>query len=254
MLKTAFLFGIFLCLLPATGLLHAQPSHALQAANQAYQKKEYEEAIRKYEEILLQGYHSEALYYNLGNACYRNGELGRAILNYQRALKLDPDDENTLHNLEVAQSQLPDQVVRIQQSGVVKGWLSVQNALSTLSWSCAGLALLWLGGAGLAGWLLVGSPRRKKWALAGGILLISLSLLPFLLAYGRSQQEFFSDLAVVMAEETRLRAAPEEDSKEIRKLSEGATVEILDAIGAWNKVRLDDATEGWLPRDVMEGV
>ncbi|MCB9297119.1 MAG: tetratricopeptide repeat protein [Lewinellaceae bacterium] len=235
-------------------LLSAQPSRALQAANQSYQKKEYAEAIRQYEEILLEGYHSEALYYNLGNAYYRSGEFGRAILSYRRALKLDPGDENTLHNLQVAEARLPDPVGKIEQSGVVKAWLSVQNALSTLSWSIFGLVLLWLGGAGIAGWLLGGRPRSRKIALAGGVLLLVLSLFPFLLAYGRAQQEFFSNKAVIMVEQAPLRAAPEEDSQELLPLYEGVTVEVLDAIGSWKKVRLEDATEGWLPGDVLEGV
>lgn len=245
---------ILFCFSSASVSLSAQPVQALQAANKAYQDKAYEEAIRKYEEILLEGYHSEALYYNLGNAYYRNGEYGRAILNYQRALQIDPKDENTLHNLARVQEQLPGQVVKIQQSGVVETWLSMQNALSTRSWSILGLVLVWLGSAGIALRLLSTSRRKRKIGLAGGVLLIALSLLPFLLAYGRAQQEFFSTRAVVMAPETSLRAAPEEESKELQKLYEGATVEILDAIEGWNKVRLEDTSEGWLPKDVMERV
>ncbi|MCB0583991.1 MAG: SH3 domain-containing protein [Phaeodactylibacter sp.] len=232
----------------------AQPAQALEAANQAYQDKEYAEAIRQYEEILLDGYYSEALYYNLGNAYYRNGELGRAILNYHRALNLAPKDEDILHNLELARSRLPDEIVKIQQSGVVKAWLSIQNTFSTRSWSFMGLALFWLGCAGFAIRLLGKNQSRKKAALGIGVILIVLSVFPFLLAFGRSQQEFFSDKAVIMVEETTLHAAPEENSQEVQKLYEGSTVEILDAIGAWNKVRLEDTKEGWLPKDVMEKV
>jgi len=242
-----------LFLLPLT-LLPAQPTQALQAANQAYQDKDYEQAIRGYEEILLKGYESEALYYNLGNAYYRKGEAGRAMLNYQRALKLDPRDENTLHNIEVVRAGLPDEIVQIQMSGVVKAWLSVQNALSTRAWSAAGLALIWLGAAGLAVFLLSPARRRKKLGLLAGLLLISLSLLPFALAYGRSQQEFFSRKAVIMVEAVALRAAPEAESKAGIQLHEGAVVEIMDAIGAWFKVRLSDTSEGWLPKDVVERV
>ena len=251
MLKNTSL--LLLLLLPPLFLL-AQPAQSLKAANQAYQDKEYEQAIRLYEEILQEGYQSEALYYNLGNAYYREGELGRAILNYQRALQLDPKDKNILHNLELAKGRLQGQVGKVQQSGVVKAWLSVQNTFSTRLWSILGLAMLWLGGASLAVSLLSSIPRRKKLTLASGLLFLVFSLLPFLLAYGRSQQEFFSTRAVIMVEETQLRAAPEEDSKELQKLYEGVSVEILDAIGAWNKVRLEDTSEGWLPGDVLERV
>ncbi|MCB9350571.1 MAG: tetratricopeptide repeat protein [Lewinellaceae bacterium] len=251
MLKNTALLLIWL--LPSLSLL-AQPAQSLKAANQAYQEKEYEQAIQLYEEILQEGYHSEAVYYNLGNAYYRKEAFARAILNYQRALKLDPKDKNTLHNLGLAQARLPGQVGKIQQSGVVQAWLSVQNTFSTRLWSILGLAMLWLGGASLAISVLSGIRRRKIRTLAGGVLLLVLSLLPFLLAYGRYQQEFSTTKAVVMVEETQLRAAPEEDSKALQKLYEGVSVEILDAIGAWNKVRLEDTSEGWLPGDVLERV
>ncbi len=244
---------LLLCLF-SPALLAARPTQALQAANQAFQDKDYEQAIRKYEEILQQGYESEALYYNLGNAYYRSGEPGRAMLNYQRALKLDPGDENTLHNIEVVRAGLPDEIVTIRPSGVVKGWLSVQNALSSRAWSILGLAMVWLGAAGLAIFLLGSRRRPKKMGLAAGIILISLSMLPFLLAYGRSIQEFSGKKAVVMATETALRAAPEEDSKAVLALHEGVVVQIVDTIGFWYKVRLSDTREGWLPKDVVERV
>lgn len=244
---------LLLCLF-SPALLAAWSTQALQAANQAFQDKDYEQAIRKYEEILQQGYESEALYYNLGNAYYRSGEPGRAMLNYQRALKLDPGDENTLHNIEVVRAGLPDEIVTIRPSGVVKGWLSVQNALSSRAWSILGLAMVWLGAVGLAVFLLGSRRRPKKMGLAAGIILISLSMLPFLLAYGRSIQEFSGKKAVVMATETALRAAPEEDSKAVLALHEGVVVQIVDTIGSWYKVRLSDTREGWLPKDVVERV
>lgn len=251
MLNNTFVLAAILLLSP---FLQAQPAQTLEAANKDYQDKEYEAAIQKYEEVLQRGYGSEALYYNLGNAYYKNGQAGRAVLNYQRALQLDPQDKNTLHNLEVVRAGLPEPPARIQPSGVVEAWLSVQNALSSQSWSIIGLAMVWLAAAGLAIWLLGGARRRAKLGLAGGVVILTLSILPFLLAYGRSRQEFFSTRAVVMVQETPLRAAPEEESKELQKLYEGATVEILDALEGWNKVRLEDTSEGWLPEEVVEGV
>ena len=238
-----------------TATIVAQPpAQSLKAANKAYQEKDYRQAVREYENILAKGQHSEAVYYNLGNAYFRLEEFGPAILNYQRALRLGPKDQHTLHNLELAQAQLPQQVIKIEQSGVVKAWLSVQNTLSTQAWSIIGLIILWLGAILLGLWLLHPLNRVKKLSLASGVLLLFLCLLPFLLAYGRSQEEFYSTKAVVMTERAQLRAAPEEDSKAVMPLYEGITVEILDELGAWNKVRLEDTTEGWLPMDILEKV
>ncbi len=237
-----------------SALANAQPRQTLQAANQAYQDQNYEQAIDLYETLLAEGRESEALYYNLGNAYYRQGEAGRAVLNYERALKLDPDDENTLHNLRFVRRQMPDEVIDLKQSGLVQSWLSLQNSMTSRSWSILGLAMLWLAALGLAVWLLSSIRRRKKWGFITGILLLVLSSLPFLLAYGRARQEFYSNTAVVLAADAVLRSAPEEESQAVRGLQEGMTVRILDDIGNWHKVRLADSTEGWVPKGAVEEV
>ena len=79
---------IFLSLLPVS--LFAQPETFLEQGNHFYQKQQYDKAIESYSKVLNEGYESAELYFNLGNAYYRKGSLGYAILNFERALKLSP--------------------------------------------------------------------------------------------------------------------------------------------------------------------
>ncbi|NBC09825.1 MAG: SH3 domain-containing protein [Bacteroidetes bacterium] len=248
----AVLFSL-LCLLAAWPLA-AAPSSAtatLQAANNAYHEQDYATAIDRYEQLVQKGYESVALYHNLGNTYFRSQDYARAVLYYKRALRLAPRDKQLQQNLRLAQLELPGTVVNIRKSDVVTLWLSVQERLSTRAWSIIGLIILWMGMAGLALWQFGKNRQQRKMGFISGIVLLLLCLLPFGFAYGRAQQEFFRQEAVVMAEESLLRAAPESGSQEVQTVYKGDVVRILDRLNNWYKVRMSDTTEGWLPADLM---
>src|SRR5690606_11741 len=82
----------------------------LRKAERSYDEKKYRLAIENYEKLIEQGYASYQLYYNLGNAYYRNNELGRAIYNYELARKLEPNDEDVRINLSIAASKTIDKI------------------------------------------------------------------------------------------------------------------------------------------------
>lgn len=232
--------------------LAAAPSPAtatFQAGNSAYQEQDYATAIDRYEQLAQQGYASVELYHNLGNAYYRSADYARAVLYYKRALRLAPRDVQLQQNLRLAQLELRGTVVSIQQSDVVALWLSVQERLSARAWSIIGLLVLWLGMAGMALWQFGKRRQQRKLGFIGGIIVLLLSLLPFGFAYGRAQQQFFRQEAVVMVDESQLTAAPESGSREMHPIYEGDVVRILDQLNNWYKVRLSDTTEGWLPAD-----
>jgi tetratricopeptide (TPR) repeat protein len=79
-------------------------------ANQLYEEGRYQEAVAKYEEILASGMQDGRVYYNLGNAYFKQDKLGPAILNYERAQRLMPRDEDIKVNLAYARSQIVDKV------------------------------------------------------------------------------------------------------------------------------------------------
>lgn len=247
------LWTSFWCTLTSC-LYAAAPSASLASANQAYQKKDFTTAIQQYEAILQQGYQSEALYYNLGNSYYRTNDLGKAVLNYERALLLDPNDADTQHNLQLVQSQLPDEIEPLPTFFLTKWWNTLGGLLSAQAWSVLALILLWLGIAGLTIWLLGRVRQYKKIGFIVGISLLIISLLGFSLANDRIHTIKNSGRGVVLQKEIVLRSAPDTQSKEVLVLHAGATVKVLDQIGDWYKVSLRDGMQGWLPEVSFERI
>lgn len=123
-------------------------------ANQAYKKGRFSDAIDGYSQLLQSGQGSGHLYYNLGNTYFRLNDLGKAILNYERARLMLPRDSDLDFNFRYARDQLKDAVSESQRyMSIVFFWLDSLN-LDELFWSFAVLNILFWGGGFLRDYLL----------------------------------------------------------------------------------------------------
>lgn len=121
----------------------------VDAANQLYVAGHYDEAARIYEQEVARGVQDSAVYYNLGNAYYQQGDMGRAVLNLQRAAQLDPRDEDIQANLALAR-QGTTELFAEEPTGPVAflaaltGWLTLnETAVLVISfWFLLGFLLL----------------------------------------------------------------------------------------------------------------
>ncbi len=225
-----------------------------EQANRLSQKGEFAQAITLYEALAKQGYRSPILFYNLGNCYFRVGALGRAVLNYERALKLDPTDADIQYNLTVARSRLQDERPAPPSMLVSQWWQKLAVSLSAGGWQLAAIVLLWLATGGFSFWLLGQLRHHKKIGFVSGALLLAMSLVCFALSVSRTQLDQHSRRGVVLERQTLLRAAADAQSPAQDTLYEGATIQLLDQIGEWYKIRLYDGTEGWLSGDTFERI
>ncbi len=232
------------------------PENTFQEANELYLANEFSTAIEKYESILDQGFRSSELYYNLGNAYYKVNMPGKAVLNYERALKLATAEsrKDIEHNLAVIRKNSPDEIEALPQFFLKRWKNNLQYLLSSKSWSITAMIFFWLGMGGLMLWLAGRSRQQKKTGFIFGLLLITISLLPFYMAFDRKKQESNSGLAVIMAAEVNLRSAPDESSAAVLLLHEGTSVDLTDQIGEWYKVELQNGEQGWLPKRKLEKI
>ena len=112
------------------------------AANTAYINSDYHRAIDAYRQLILRGYASDKLYYNLANAYFKVGRYGKAILYYNRALRLAPGDADIRYNLDVANTFTKDKIAVVPEF-FLKGWVrSVRMSLGCTAWSVVSLAAL----------------------------------------------------------------------------------------------------------------
>ncbi len=221
-------------------------------ANDAYVKKSYDQAIQLYESIYAQDLKSPELFLNLGNSYYQKNEYAKAILSYERGLKLSPNDNSILENLEIASNQLDSEIVEVPPFILVRWWRSLSNIFSTSIWAIIQVGLMGLLAFFVGRYFLINNQSSKTKNLKYALIVVPFLLLSFLT--GATKANLEKDETAVIMKETALTDGPDERSGEINKLYPGNTVLLLDQIGTWYKVRLANQSIGWISENSMEKI
>jgi tetratricopeptide (TPR) repeat protein len=237
-------------------LLFPLAAHAddLADAEKAYAGQKYEAAIAAYEKAVAAGRGNELVLYNLGNAYYRAGKLGKAILNYERALKKNPGLADAEYNLQVAREVVADKLGKDTVKGAEARPLWVRAVhgvplpvliLAVLLLDLAFFALLIALRYVPTGFLRTGLVVGTIFAGVAGLTFGG--LLAGRLWYAANVRE-----SIVVADEVVMRELPDPQSREMPKLHAGLAVEILrESQGFW-RIRLGNHVEGWVPKDSVE--
>ncbi|MFK7807825.1 MAG: tetratricopeptide repeat protein [Saprospiraceae bacterium] len=245
---------VILLLGVCTNILFAQTGDAFTKANTAFEKEDYQNAISNYESILSKGEESLELYYNLANSYYKSDKLGKAILNYERALVLSPDDENTLFNLQLARRKVKGEIDPVEPFFLRAWWNTTRDLLGPNVWGGIALLLFWGGIAGLSLWQLGKDRPQKKKGFLIGVSLLLLTLIPFALAWSSHQYQQNTNRAVLISTSSELKTGADEQSKSLRIIYEGTRLELLDQINIWHKVRLQNGETGWVTKASFEEI
>jgi tetratricopeptide (TPR) repeat protein len=230
----------------------ADPLAKFDEGVRLYDAKEYEGAARAFESILAEGAANGATYFNLGNAYYRHGEFGRAILNFERAVRYLPNDLDLQANLAEARRHAVDRIEAPLRL-IVWDWLdSVRNQLNIFQLS---LLLALLGGISA---LLLALPKLKPALdLAGLRRATAVSLALFALSavwYSWNAADFSHPTALVLVEKADVYSAPDQGAKQLFTLHEGTKVSTRDSAAGWTSIRLADGRQGWLRATDVEAI
>ena len=246
------------CLLLGLTLAQAMPRPAaaqegiFDRANQLYQEGDWEGAIEAYQSILEGGLESADLHYNLGNAHFKNGSLGEAVLSWERARRAAPGDPDVEANLELARSLTADVIEPLPTFWVVsvaRWWIDLlpRSILVTL------VALGWIAATGGVVAAILGRredvQRVGRWVayVGGGIVLVlGLNLAVRELGVGVDER------GVILVESVPVRSAPaDDDNLTLFEVHEGTAVRLEQRAGPWAEIVLDDGKVGWVPIDAM---
>lgn len=227
----------------------AAQDDSFATANKLYEEKKYDSAIVGYEALLKTGIESAPLYFNLGNAHFKNGQLGQAILNYMRARRLDPADNDITHNLEFARG-----FTRVQMEGVelnpIKSFFESIVApyrLSQLAWiSSAVFVSLFI-----LLTFIVGLGHRTSFLRVATTMTIILLVISGGLTSFKFRSEFITRRAVVIAEESPVRTGPSDLSETELHGAPGLIVEILDESGPFYLVSFENKRRGWIEKTTI---
>lgn len=232
-------------LLASSGAVAQTPDEIFNGGNAAYERGEYAEAAAAYETVLKYGIRDPRVEYNLGNAEFRLGRLGSAILHYERAHRMDPTDRDIRANLEFARSFCFDRVEEPELMVAVRWVRAVQDRLGPDRQAWAALVLLWI----VAALLSVGLSRpgrwraRHGWGLAALLLALALCVASW---HGSYQRLEGRRLAVVLEHSVEVLAGPAENNPTLFTVHEGLTLEVRSSRQDWIQVSLPNGLNGWL--------
>lgn len=218
----------------------------LQQAEKAYDSKKYKEAIVNYEQLVKEGYKSYQLYYNLGNAFYRNNELGKAIYYYELARKIDPNDEDVRINLGIASTKTLDKIDSKENFFISAVKTNILSSFTTNTWAWLTIASLFFGA--LLFFVFVNSSvvLIKRLAFVLSCLCIGSFVLTYFLGYSALNAKLENKFAIITSKEIRIMNEPTPTASSKFNLHEGTKIRVVENNGDWLLIKLDNGNEGWV--------
>ena len=225
------------------------------AADSAYVKGDYKDAIEIYESLAANNGESADVYYNLGNAYYKSENIAKAVLNYERALLLNPDDEDIRFNLELARSKTVDKVAPEYKFFLMEWLEGIINLLSISAWSILAVVSFVVMLLTLLLFLFGKSVSTKKTGFIIALFSLFITIFANLSALHRYHYLTERNNAVIMEPSVTAKSTPSNSGTELFVIHEGRKVKISDdSMREWTEIELEDGNKGWIPSSSLERI
>ena len=225
------------------------------AADSAYVKGDYKAAIEIYESLAANNGESADVYYNLGNAYYKSENIAKAVLNYERALLLNPGDEDIRFNLELARSKTVDKVAPEYKFFLMEWLESIINLLSISAWSILAVVSFVVMLLTLLLFLFGKSVSTKKTGFIIALFSLFITIFANLSALHRYHYLTERNDAVIMEPSVTAKSTPSNSGTELFVIHEGRKVKISDdSMREWTEIELEDGNKGWIPSSSLERI
>ncbi len=246
-LKIMILTGC--CIISSLSSLWA---HDKVAADSAYAMEEYDKAIAIYKSLLVQGVHAD-LYYNIGNCYYKTDSIARAILNYERALLLNPGDADIRFNLDLARTKVVDKIIPESEMFFITWGRNLIDLMSMDAWARMAIVAFVLACIFALCYFFGNQIILRKIGFFGAVLMLLMVILSNVFAQKQYEKLMGRKGAVVMDSSVTVKSTPNDSGTDLFVLHEGTKVEIIDdSMKEWKEIRLADGKIGWLPAKTME--
>jgi tetratricopeptide (TPR) repeat protein len=221
-------------------------NETLLKAEKAYDEKQYKTAITLYEQLLKEGYTSYQLYFNLGNAYYKNGNLGLAIHAYEIARKLEPDDEDIKINLSLANSKTVDKIDTKENFFITAVKSNILSTLSTSAWTWLNIISLLIAACTFFLFYTFSSATLKRVFFGIFVLFAFTFLVSYFLGGSAVKAKSENKFAIVLSKEVKIMNEPNVSGTTKFRLHEGTKVRVVENNGDWMLIKLENGNEGWL--------
>lgn len=225
---------------------------AFVQANHAYQEGHFEEAINLYTGIVNDGNEGSVLFYNLGNAYYKTGELAHALLWYERALRLAPSNEDIKHNINFVNQQLVDKIEVLPEFALTKWWNNLSRSMTSTSWAIVSIALCFILFILIAMLLLSSRQWLRSTSFIIAFIVFIMVVFSTIFAYKESVRYERQPEAIIMKSVVTAKSTPTLSGSDLFVIHEGLKVGITDKVGSWYEIKLPNGEKGWIDAEGLE--
>ena len=218
-------------------------------ANKLYQNEKYNQALELYKKIEEQHINSDKLYYNIANANYKLNRIAPAIYYYEKALLVNPTNNDAKFNLEFAKGMALDNIEPLPKTFLEKLRESIILRLKYNTWAWAAVVLSFMFGLLFLLYYFAYQTKRKRLYFTTSIISIFLASLSVLFAYQNYSFVTNTKEAIVFAQQADVKSAPTMSSSVNFELHEGAKVQLLESLDDWQKIKIADGKTGWMLAD-----
>ena len=245
-MKKSFYQIIVVLILISLSIAKADVNSVMQKGNEFYKNNQYQLAIGEYNKLIKQRYEGTSVYYNLGNAHYRLGKIGFAILYYEKALKFSPSDEDIKHNLALARLGMIDKVDTLPPFFIFNIWEGVFASFSVTGWTIIAYIVFILLLLCILAYFFSRSAVQQRVSFFSGVGFLILLLLTIVLLTVKMNKEFNVKDGIIVEVSVTVKSSPDNSSKDEFIIHEGLKVRLEDKVDDWVKIRLDDGKIGWI--------
>ena len=222
-------------------------------ADRLYEQEKYDEAAAIYNQLLTDVGTAPEVYYNLAGCYYKLDDIPHAILNYERALRLDPSDEDTRANLALARAKTSDKVTPPSEMFFITWWKDLCNSLSISVWTTLAITAFVLMLLGILAYMFLTQLTLRKVGIYSAIGLFIIVVIANLCAFSQHYMMRNHTDGIIMASAVTVKSSPSDSSTDLFVIHAGSKVVILDAtMQEWREVKLEEGKQGWIPANTFE--
>lgn len=224
----------------------------IDSANLYYSEAKYEKAIELYNSVIDNGLDSAELYYNIGNAYFKNNDIAYAILYFEKAKKLQPNNDDINFNLEVANSRISDKIEEIPELFYKKWWKSLTNLYSVDTWAKISIfAISFFFVFALIYFLSKKVPLRK-FSFYSGIILIIIFIISINVSLKKHKSSIKQNEGIIFTPSITVKSSPNKNSVDLFLVHEGTKIKVIDKLGEWFEIKIANGSEGWLKKNHLK--
>lgn len=239
------LIYIFLLL---SAVVTGQNDALFEKGKDFYKAENYTAAIEQWNKIIASGAHSDALYFNLGNAHYKLNNIGPSIYYYEKALQLAPNDKDIQTNLAFAQNARIDVITPLPQTVLTQWYNAVATSFTYNGWAVMAVVFIILFVLFFLMYYFGFREAFKRTFFATALVSIFIAIFAFSLAYITYADAQNDSPAIIFSETIEIKTAPKLNSDTAFVLHEGTKVQVEAEDGDWFKISLADGKDGWIPK------